>query len=342
MPSSNTTIVSGNLHYSTIQIPAGVTVQFTGSAPAIVVCDGDCFVHGTLSVAATGSTAGPGAVSLGRGADGRYCPGYCPWGCPAGCWPVANPAGSGQHFGVYGSSLPFSLEGGSPGGDELNYGSSNPPFSCCNQYMYTLPGGRGGGTLVLLVGGRIEIDGTIDADGANSWVSTGSAGALLLRGTGGVQLLPNGQILAGPPTAQGGRVRIDAWGAQPAVQGTIAAPPATIFELPHLHMPSPPSIGTTWTVGVLAPANTLAFVAGSTSPGAGVPTMFGNLAIDPPSAINVGSVVVPAGSHDPIATIQVLVPNHGVLIGVQLWLQGFAVPLALPPRLTNGVATIVQ
>jgi hypothetical protein len=38
MPTSNMTIATGTpLHYSSILIPAGVTLTFVGSAPAIVV-----------------------------------------------------------------------------------------------------------------------------------------------------------------------------------------------------------------------------------------------------------------------------------------------------------------
>ena len=65
-PTADMTIVvnSGVLHYSSISIPAGVTVRFMAPGlgwlsvpgmPAVVLCDGDAIVHGTLSVAGNGS-----------------------------------------------------------------------------------------------------------------------------------------------------------------------------------------------------------------------------------------------------------------------------------------------
>ena len=52
-------VVTGPLHYSSIHIPPGVTVRFVlppntwpiPFTPAVVRCDGDAIVHGTLSVA---------------------------------------------------------------------------------------------------------------------------------------------------------------------------------------------------------------------------------------------------------------------------------------------------
>jgi hypothetical protein len=343
-PTANTTIATGGvLHYSSILVPAGVTVQFTGSAPAVVVCHGDCIVHGTLSVAAAGLTSGPGSVTIGQGSTGSYCPGYCAGGFGCACLPHYTPSGNGQHHGLYGTWLPFGLEGGSPGGAEAQYSSSNPFFSgCCDQFTGFLPGGAAGGTLVLLAEGRIEVGGTIDADGASSWTSIGAAGAVLLRGAAGVQILPSGQVLGGPPGNQGGRVRLDAWGAPPDVQGVIAAPPATVLELPYLHIAAPPGIGSVWSVEVYAPANSDVFLAAATLPGFGSPTPFGPLQIDLSRSTSLGSSVVPVGSHDPAATFYCSIPNAGALLGLQLWLQGLAAPPALPPRLTNGVATIVS
>lgn len=47
-------------------------------------------------------------------------------------------------------------------------------------------------------------------------------------------------------------------------------------------------------------------------------------------------------SHDPIANVSIGVPNAPTLIGLSLWLQGFAVAPSLPPRLTNAVMAVVQ
>ena len=192
-PTSSTMIATGgSLHYSSILIPAGVTVQFTGVAPAVVLCDGDCIVHGTLSAAAIGTTDGPGAVTQGIGFPGAFCPSFCtPFGCT--CWGYSMLPGPGVHHGAYGSAIPFSLLGGSPSGSLLTYLSSNPVASvCCDVFLGIAPGGGGGGTLAVIAGGLIDIDGVVDVRGG-AGPGNGSAGSLLLRGAGGTMLRPGGQ-----------------------------------------------------------------------------------------------------------------------------------------------------
>lgn len=341
-PTSHTTIsTAGSLHYSSILIPAGVTVQFTGTAPAVVLCDGDCIVHGTLSAAAIGATDGPGAVTNGIGSPGAYCASFCsPFGCH--CWGYWIPGSSGVHHGAYGSAIPFSLLGGSPGGSQVLYWNSNPMvFACCDLFGGIIPGGGGGGTLVVIAGGSIYIGGVVDVRGGAGGAGSGSAGSLLLRGVGGTVIRPGGQLLAGPASASGGVVRLDAWGSLPLVQGPIVAPPPVVLALPHLRASSPPVIGTTWSIDVFAPASTFVFLAASTQGGASLPTPFGTLEIDLSTAAIIG--VAPSGTgHDPNATIPWVIPHLPQLIGLQLWLQGLAWPAALPPRLTNTISATVQ
>ncbi len=123
-------IVNGPLHYSSILVPAGVTVRFVlpivsppPFLPAVVLCDGSAVVHGTMSVAGgvryvSPFTSAAGSVTTGRGGAGLLC-GPNLFGPPLG----------GRHAGAYGSVLPFSLDGGSPGGDLVNY---SDPF--CSQF----------------------------------------------------------------------------------------------------------------------------------------------------------------------------------------------------------------
>lgn len=339
-PTSNVTIPSGGvLHYSSILIPAGVTVQFAGNAPAIVQCDGDCIVLGTLSVAANFHVNGPGWSTLGIGTLGSYCPSACgPFGCA--CWGFRNPAGHGVHFGVYGAAVPFALDGGSPGGDENQY--SGMFQSCCSSYVATWPGGGGGGTLVVTAAGRVEIHGFVDARGASSWISTGSSGSVLLRGMGGLAVLPTGQVLAGPGNAQGGHVRLDAWGAAPSVQGTIDAPSPAAIQLPYLDATAPPTIGTTWSLRVFAPTNTPVFLAASLLPGAGNLTPFGPLHVDLTTAVSIGAGATPGTGHDPFANLTTPIPANTSLLGLQIWLQALAAPASLAARLSNGMVAVVQ
>jgi hypothetical protein len=244
--------------------------------------------------------------------------------------------------------LPFSLDGGSPGGDLVNY--SGP---ACTQFVSRFDGSEGGGTLVLLAAGRIEIDGTVTADGY-AGVAGGSGGSVLLRGGAGVTLLPGGTVTAiggigptAPPPwpplmsfGAPGYVRLDAWGAPPNVQGTIDPEP-TVLELPYLRMRSHPRIGTTWNLDVFAPENAPVFVAASPTPGIGTPTPFGPLGLDLATAAFV-ALVVAQPSHDPFASVPWAIPNAPPLVGSGVWVQALAVPAALPARLTNTLATSVQ
>jgi hypothetical protein len=279
-------------------------------------------------------------VSTGIGSPGFNCPYVNSYfGCF--CCGVFTLAGSGVHHGAYGSSLPFSLDGGSPGGVTAYYDNSNPvsyPPGCCDIFVGMSPGGGGGGTLTLLADGQISVDGVIDVTGAFG----GSAGSLLLRGGAGTSILSGGQLLAGPASANGGYVRLDAWGALPLVQGSILAPAPTLLELPHLRAAYPPHIGTTWSLDVFAPANTFVVLAASLLPGAGTPTPFGTLGIDLSNAATVATAVSPAGSHDPYATIPLPIPNNPNLVGLSLYMQGIALPTGLAARLTNTVLATMQ
>ncbi len=350
-PTSDTTIVvpPGALHYISIHIPVGVTVRFVSPGfgpsslpgmPAMVLCDGDVIVHGTLSLAGDLINDRPaGWVTTGRGNDGLTC----------GSNLYIIPPAGGRHAGTYGSVLPFSLDGGSPGGDHVHY--SDP---ICTQFAFRGGAGEGGGTLVLLAGGRIEIDGTVTADGRGG-SGGGSGGSILLRGAAGVTVLPSGTITAlggGAATAlppwpplmsigAPGYVRLDAWGAPPSIQGTVTPAP-TALELPYLRSQSQPRIGTTWICDVFAPEAVPIFVAASPTPGSGAPTPFGPLGIDLPSASILAYAAVTPLGHDPFVSVPTSVPNTPALVGAQAWIQALAFPPALPARLSNTLAVAVQ
>ncbi len=350
-PTTDATIVVpiGVLRYSTIQIPTGVTVRFVAPGfgglsvtgmPALVICDGDAIVHGTLWLAGDPINDRPaGWVLTGQGAPGFQCVG-------GGFF---QPAEGGRHAGTYGSVLPFSLDGGSPGGDRRNYSDAN-----CFQFASRDTGGEGGGILALLAGGRIEIHGTVTADGF-SGVSGGSGGSILLRGDGGVTIHPTGVVTALGATAPlaafpyppqmgfgaPGYIRLDTWGALPVVQGTVTPTP-TVLELPHLRTLSPPRIGTTWTFDIFTPEASVVFAAASPIQGNGASTPFGPLGIDLPSATILTYAAVAPTGHDPFVTAQTPVPNTPPLVGLTFWVQALVVPPALPARLSNTLPVTVQ
>jgi hypothetical protein len=349
-PTTNTTIVvpSGVMHYGSIHIPAGVTVRFVAplfgpasipGMPAIVLCDGDAIVHGKLSL--TGDSVNndrpAGWVTTGEGAIGTVC----------GPLPIQPPEG-GRHD--YGSVLPFSLEGGSPGGD-LWFWDSN-----CLQFQYAYSGGKGGGTLVLLAGGSIEIHGTVTADGRSSSAGGGSGGSIRLRGYGGVHVLPGGTVTARGGTApvppapwlpgmsmgHDGHVRLDAWGAPPVVQGTVSPPPM-MLQLPYLRAQSQPTVGTTWTYEIYAPQTGFVYVAAALAPGSGLSTPFGPLGVDVATFVSLGvTSAQPSLIHDPHVIVPWPIPNSPALVGFAMWLQALSAPQSLPARLTNTIAVVVQ
>lgn len=349
-PTADTTIVvpSGTLHYSSILVPAGVTVRFVAPGfgpaslsdmPAVVMCDCDAIVHGTLWLSGDNINDRPaGWVTIGYGSGGLICNNI-----------LSPPPGGGLHAGTYGSAVPFSLEGGSPGGGILSYAGAN-----CTPPISVIGGGEGGGTLVLLAGGRIEIDGSVTADGYGG-AAGGSGGSILLRGNAGVTVLPTGTIAARgwpTPTPPGpwsptlcsgapGYIRLDAWGTTPILQGTIDPPP-TALTLPHLRTQAPPRIGTQWLCEVFAPENAAVFVATSGIQGNGTPTPFGPLGIDGASATILAYAAITPTGHDPFVTLATPVPNAPALVGLTFWVQALAIPPALPGRVSNTIAVAVQ
>jgi hypothetical protein len=206
--------------------------------------------------------------------------------------------------------------------------------------------GEGGGTIVLLAGGRIEVRGTVTAEGM-TWFSGGSGGSILLRGHQGVTLYPGSHVTAAGglgsiPATSGapGYVRIDAFGAPPILQGTITPNP-TVVELPFLRAQSPPRIGATWRLDLFAPENAPVFVAAALAPAANTPTPFGPLGLNLATAATL-AVTAALPSHDPVATVPWSIPNAPPLVGTNLWIQGLAAPGNLPARLTNTLAATVQ
>ncbi|MDO8349120.1 MAG: hypothetical protein Q7T30_02710 [Planctomycetota bacterium] len=312
-----------------------------------MLCDGDAIVHGTLSVAGDLAFVPPFTYPAGWVTTGQ------PLGDGVRCtsslggsyyWP---PAG-GSHAGHYGTVVPFSLEGGSPGGGLVQYfDQGSIP---CGLYFGRSPGGPGGGTLALLAKGRIEVSGTITADGHHNSASGGSGGSILLRGETGVSVLPSGVVTArggtyfnAPAGTYGspGHIRIDAYGVAPVIQGSVVPVP-TVVELPYLRQVVPPQIGASALFQVFAPETpaTAVILSASLLPGPGTPTPFGILGIDLPTAASLGLAYVWPG-HDPRATLMWPIPNTPSLVGLPLWIQGVAFALTLPLRLTNTVSVTV-
>ena len=131
-PASNTTLTlppSGVFNFTTINIPAGVTVTFTKNAantPAILLATGNVTISGTINVSGGNGgplgrpgAGGPGGFDGGPGGDGVTTAlagaGLGPGGAQAG----TGCAGSGGSFGTAGTAASC----GSPGVPGPTYGS---------------------------------------------------------------------------------------------------------------------------------------------------------------------------------------------------------------------------
>jgi hypothetical protein len=330
----------GRLTYSRIDIPVGVTVTFTGGYPIQIRCAGNANIAGEISVAANGATSGPGAVSTGTGSSGVQYQSY--WCSGSSRWP-----GNGQHAWVYGAPFPFSLDGGSPGGSVSVYGDQGlfgPP--CV--YLYGYPGGGGGGTLVLDADGVIDVSGTVNANGAMAsfFSGVGSGGSIMLRGRSG--LVVSGSVLARPgffwpgglPGPEHGYVRLDAYGQAPTILG-IVDPPPYVMRIPFLIEEQPPQRGMSWGLQVAAPPGDGVFLAVAFQTGS-YTGPYGTVGIDVNNAITFAVLNMPSGTHDPVASFQMPMPNNPAFTGLQFWTAGLDYYTAQPPRYTNTIFSMLR
>jgi hypothetical protein len=251
-PATNMSVVlpaDGVLNYTTVMIPAGVTVTFVKNAantPVTVLATGDVTVAGTINVEGTnalqgqstgpllnpGSPGGPGGYRGGNGASrgGSTLPaaGQGPGG---GLANINNAAAAGATYGAssgFVSLLP--LIGGSGGGGGPAHDVFGTPFSGGS-------GGGGGGAIVIASSTKITVTGTISANGGAPYGGVsggppssggGSGGAIRLvapqvTGTGTLQAIGNGTCpncfqFGGP-----GRIRLEAF--TQTFSGTVTPPP---------------------------------------------------------------------------------------------------------------------
>ena len=218
--------------YSSVNIPAGVTVTFKNhdSRAAVVwLVSGDVTIAGTLSLKGQNWVSAPARAESGPG-------GYLG---AVGYQSVTSPAGGGLGIGgglpssyggshatagylntfpTYGNPRVLPLVGGSGGG-----GDFNGPYG----------GGGGGGALLLAVSGTLTVDGIISAQGGDgsSYGGSGSGAGGAVRLTAET-IAGNGAVYAfgGQATYYGGdgRIRIEtlnpaaAWAVVPVA--TVAAP----------------------------------------------------------------------------------------------------------------------
>lgn len=202
--------------FSTIEVPAGVTVRVTGSRALVLLAEG-ITIAGTLdlhggtasdpTVAGPGGTAGSKALTspgsgTGGGASGKVIDKYDGggggggYGEPGGAGGASLTHGAigGQGGGSWGPSTLVPLVGGS-GGGAGGPGLSGTPG----------PGGGGGGAVELVALKEISISGGVNAGGG------GGGGGLAFTDNGG----------AGGGGGSGGAILLEA--PQVEVTGVLAA-----------------------------------------------------------------------------------------------------------------------
>ena len=230
----------GIYHYTSVNIPAGVTVSFIPNAantPVVWLAQQQVLISGSVNLNgheinfATGQPGGPGGFAggaapaggnpphLGQGpggggvdpADAQQVGGNAAYGLEAAT--SGHPSGS-----IYGNKFLLPLMGGSGGSGGYSYGYSNG-------------GGGGGGAMLIASSAGIRIDGSISANGGgapprgeqiNFLGGGGASGgairlvAQLVEGSGSISVsggLAGNYANYGTRTARagGGRIRIDAF-----------------------------------------------------------------------------------------------------------------------------------
>lgn len=303
-PAANTVVTlpsDGVLNYTTVTIPAGVTVTFVKNAantPVTMLATGDVLVNGVINVNGTnginasssatvqlGGAPGPGGFAGGQSGsrgltNNTASTGYGPGG---GAGSVAGVSGAVSP--TYGAPTSFiallPLFGGSGGGGGA--GDVNGTGAA---------GGGGGGAIVLASSTHITVGGAIIANGGNG----GQGGASITHAAGGSggairlvapQITSSGTMtatggssaffLAGPPG--NGRIRIEA-----LVTGFInpTTPTASISTtLGPITAASVPAL-------INLPTVTISAVGGVASPA--VPT----------GSYTTADVALPAGTTNPV------------------------------------------
>ena len=193
---TNTTIdlpTNGIFNFTTINVSTGATLRFnrnTANTPVYLLAAGNVNIAGTIDVSGesfpggrVGGKGGPGGFDggfpafNGLGAGDGYGPGGGKAGgdAAAGCWGGPSSAGAGSYSTVthssytstnkgiaYGSPLLVPIVGGSGGGGTSSgYG-----------------GGGGGGAILIASSTRIDVSGTIAANGGDGLLFYDNTGCL--------------------------------------------------------------------------------------------------------------------------------------------------------------------
>lgn len=228
----------GVFNFTTVNIPAGVTVKFGKNAnntPAYILASGDVTISGTLSASGTyasewtpgqggpgGFDGGYGAMPMGRGGSGlgygngnpgtygysEYYKTYVAWGGSGGGY---GSAGGNNSYWDYYSHWPDYQIGRQVGGSSYGdakliplIGGSGGGGGGGHTTGRGGAGGGGGGAILIASSGNITVNGTITASGGsggNGGYQAGCGGG----GSGGaIRLIANGISGGGTISANAG------------------------------------------------------------------------------------------------------------------------------------------
>lgn len=216
----------GILHFTTVDIPTGVTLTFirhAANTPVTILAQGDVTVAGTIDVSGEngggsgngrGGTGGPGGFKGGNGeilrsspgAGGGLGPGGGKGGERTGTGTNPHDGGGGGGFGfagssssgapspagggIYGTSALLPLVGGSGGGGGSSGTDTGPSGG---------GGGGGGGAILIASSATITISGAILAKGGAGGTVGGGGGS-----GGAIRLIADTLAGSGTLSAAGG------------------------------------------------------------------------------------------------------------------------------------------
>ncbi len=357
-PAANTTLTlpaNGVFNFTTVNIPAGVTVKFQRNAtntPVFMLATGNVLIAGTIDIGGeTGGSGGAGPVALigkgGEGGPGGFAGGNAGRGIefggsflqqggrglgPGGGGRISSAPdnGAGGGFGepgvpsgggggvTYGSPTLLPLVGGSGGGG----GAGGNPNGCA--------GGGGGGAILIASSGTITVNGEILARGGATGPPPCGGGGGGGGSGGGIRLVANTIAGTGSLHAQGGTGTNFGFPIQQSEggRGRIRLE-ANTFTFSGFRSP-PASIATPGTVFVTPnPTLSITAVAGQAAP------------TNPAGSFTIPDIVLPATTTSPV-TVNLAASNIPVGTTIQvsvLPFNGYTATVANSTGLSGTLAS---
>ena len=268
-PTANTVVTlppSGIFNYTTVNIPAGVTVTFKqniANTPVYLLSTSDVTINGTISVNGSNATTtligtgGPGGFNGGNSGMSNLPGGK---GLGPGGGGIGNSGGAGGGFGSNGGTYDGGT-GGAPYGNARLLPLIGGSGGAGRSYAMSGNGGGGGGAILIASSTAITVNGAITANGGNGtprqsyYEPSGGGGS-----GGGIKLIANTIFGNGEITALGGsgdgsggvgRIRFEAYS---NIRSAGTNPPYSFGNPGNVFISAPPSLTITSIAGTASPA----------------------------------------------------------------------------------------